>query len=70
MGMNFDSAELLADGKLRLYKHTGEESGYVIFVEQNSKVQLWSIPMYGGEECFEDDFETIEEAVAEARRWT
>ena len=67
--MKFDSAELLADGKLRLYKNTGEESGYVIFVEPASRVQLWSIPMYGGEERFEDDFETIEQAVAEARRW-
>ena len=67
--MKFDTAKLI-DGALRLDKSTGEGSGFVIVVEPASKVQLWSIPMYGGFERHEGDFDTIEQAVAEAARWT
>lgn len=62
------------DGKseyLVLAQSTGEGSGYAIYKHPESSLyELFSRPLYGGEESFDDCFPSIEECVKETESWT
>lgn len=53
----FDKAYFEGE-KLILYKSTGEGSGFYIEIS-NGSMALWSIPLYGGEECLEQQRDYI-----------
>lgn len=56
---------------LVLEKSTGEGSGYAVYKHpENPFYELFSWPMYGGEERFEHCFPTIQECIDEAESWT
>ena len=59
----FSHAHLGDLGNLVLIKDTGEGAGFRI-VATPSLVSLYSWPMYGGHEVFEDHFKSVEDAVA------
>lgn len=55
---------------LILQQSTGDGSGYAIYKHPESCwYELFSWPMYGGEERFEDIFSSIEECIKEVEKW-
>lgn len=53
-----------------LFVSTGDSGGAVFRMREDGKVDLFEIPMYGGEEMPSGTYNSILEALKEAASWT
>ena len=59
------------DGKKILIEGQGmEEAGAIIEVQDNRRIVLFEIPLYGGEPRIEGIYDNIIEAMNKAESWT